>query len=121
MQVPDNCDAAGDGRSGVSTLIERGDVVPNVLKSNIVQSEALIAEPGKIAVEIVSVGVDGTGCGTEFSGKGVEPQLGKPSVGAHAILLVGRSMAQHRLQTSCQNTCSARFCRREVEMPLCLL
>jgi hypothetical protein len=94
MQVPDDGDAAGNGGSGVATLIESSDIVTDLLQADLVKAEAVPIQSGKVAVEVVSVGVDGAGCGTEFYRKGIEPELGQPLIGTHGILLIGRSMAR---------------------------
>jgi hypothetical protein len=36
------------------------------MRRAMVDSEAVLVEPGKIAVQIVGVGIDGAGCGSEF-------------------------------------------------------
>jgi hypothetical protein len=87
VQAACHRNASGNGGSGVGTLIENGDVVPDLLQADLVQAEAVLIQPDKVAVEIVGIGVDGTGCGTRFCRKGIEPQLGQPMVGAHEILL----------------------------------
>jgi hypothetical protein len=88
VKPPYNCDAAGDGRSGIAALVEVGDVVPDPIKADIAQPEAVLVESGEIAGEIVGVGVESAGAGTELSRERIEPQLSEPSVGAHGILLV---------------------------------
>src|SRR5687768_17594214 len=87
VQAACYCDAAGNGGSGVSALIESGDVVADLLQPDIIQSDAIIIEPGKVAVQIIGVGVDGTGRGPELGRKSIKPELGQPSISVHEILL----------------------------------
>jgi hypothetical protein len=41
-------------------------VEPYLLKTDIVQAEAVLVEPNQVAVQIVDVGVDSTGQGPEL-------------------------------------------------------
>ena len=91
VQAARHRDPAGHGRAGIAALIESGDVVPDLLQADLVQAEAVLVEPGKIAVEIIGVGVNGAGRGPELCRQGIEPELGQPSIGAHEILLSGGS------------------------------
>ena len=87
VQAACHCDAAGNGGSGIAAPIEASDVVPDLLQADLIQAEVVLSEPGKIAVEIIGVGLDGTGRGAEFRCKGIEPELGQPVIRAHEILL----------------------------------
>jgi hypothetical protein len=42
-------------------LIESSDIVSDLLQADLVQAEASLVEPVKIAVQVVGVCVDGTG------------------------------------------------------------
>src|SRR5215217_3214795 len=95
MKTANDGDASSNGRPGVAALIEICDVVSQPLEGDILQPEVLRLEPGEIAGEIVGVGLDGA-CGrAEFGRECIEPQLCKPSVGAHENLRVGRILAHH--------------------------
>lgn len=87
MQAACYCDAAGNGGSGVSALIESDDVVADLLQPDILQSDAILIEPCKVAVQIIGVGVDGTGRGPNLGRKSIKPELGQPSISVHEILL----------------------------------
>jgi len=87
VQAACHRDPAGHGRSGVAALIESGDVVPDVLQADVIQSKPVLVQPGEITVQIIGVGVDGTGRGPELCCQGIEPELGQPLIGPHAILL----------------------------------
>jgi hypothetical protein len=87
VQAARHCDPPGDGRSGIAALIEGRNVVSDLLQADFVQAEAVLLELDKVAVEVVSVGVDGACCGTQFRRQSVEPELSQPLVGAHEFLL----------------------------------
>jgi hypothetical protein len=57
-----------------------------VLQPDIVQAEAVLVEPGEIAVQVVGVGGDGAGRCPELGCQGIEPELGQSSIGPHVIL-----------------------------------
>ena len=87
VQAPRHRDPSRHGRAGKAALIEGSDVVPDLLQTDIAQAEAVLVEPGEIAVEIVGVGADGAGRGPELRCQGIEPELGQPLIGPHEILL----------------------------------
>jgi hypothetical protein len=70
-----SCDAESDHGSGIAALIVSGDVAPDVLQPDLMQTEALPAEPSEIAVEVVGVGLISSGCRPEPSCKGIKPEL----------------------------------------------
>ena len=107
VQATRHRDPAGDGRAGVAAPIENSDVVPDLLQADFVQAEAVLIQPGEIAVEIVSIGGNGARRGPKLRCQGIKPELGQPLIGPHEILPIGSSMARHQLLTSCQNPAAA--------------
>jgi hypothetical protein len=87
VQATGHRDASGDGGSGVSSLIESSDVISDLPQADIIQAQAVLIKPGKIAVEVVSVGVDGACRGPELCCQGIEPELGQPVIGPHEVFL----------------------------------
>jgi hypothetical protein len=90
-------------------------VEPYLLKTDIVQAEAVLVEPNQVAVQIVGVGVDGTGRGSKFRCQGIEPELGQPLIGPHEILLWEDPAPA---PTSCQNSAATTCCDSRVRFPV---
>jgi hypothetical protein len=38
--------------------------------------DAILTQPDKVAVQVIGVGIDGTGQGPELGGQGIKPELG---------------------------------------------
>jgi hypothetical protein len=87
VQAACHCDPSGHGRSGIAALIESGDVISDLLQADVIQSKPVLVEPGEITVQIIGVGVDGTGRGPKLCCQGIEPELGQPLIGPHEFLL----------------------------------
>jgi hypothetical protein len=87
VEAAGHCDPSGHGRSSVAALIESGDVVADLLQADLDKAEAVLFEPDKVAAEVIGVGADGTGPGSEFRRQGIEPELGQLSIGPYAIVL----------------------------------
>jgi hypothetical protein len=51
----------------------------------LVEAKAVLIQPDKIAVQVVGVGVDGSGGCAELCRHRIEPESGKPSIGTHMI------------------------------------